>query len=40
MHLVHVEKGTGALGTVLGIIFDVEMGGNRHNDFIESLSVE
>jgi carbonic anhydrase len=40
MHLVHKEKETGALGTVLGIIFDVEKGGDQHNAFIESLSVD
>ena len=40
MHLVHKDKETGALGTVLGIIFDVEKGGDKHNDFIASLNVE
>ena len=34
MHIVHVEKHTRALGAVLGIMFDVERGGDETNPFI------
>ena len=38
MHIVHVNKNTQALGTVIGILFDVEKGGS--SKFIETLSVD
>ena len=38
LHIVHKYKGTDSqLGAVLGIFFDLEVGGNRPNEFIESL---
>ena len=38
MHIVHINKATRALGTVVGILFDVEKGGP--SPFLETLSVE
>jgi carbonic anhydrase len=40
MHIVHLRKQTKGLGAVLTIPFDTKLGGNIHNDFIESLSPE
>ena len=37
LHVVHLYKGSGGLGAVIGIFFDREAGGNYDNDFIESL---
>ena len=39
MHIVH-QYSTGGLGGVIGIFFDRHYGGNRHNEFIESLDFE
>ena len=38
MHIVHVNKATRQLGTVIGILFDKEKGGS--NKFLETLAVE
>jgi carbonic anhydrase len=35
LHFVHLTP-EGGLGAVLGVFFDREEGGNRHNDFIEA----
>ena len=36
MHLVHTEKGTGALGAVIGVFFSTSAG-DEDNEFIEGL---
>lgn len=36
MHLVHLEKGTGALGAVIGVFFSTSAG-DEENEFIEGL---
>ena len=38
MHIVHVNKATRQLGTVIGILFDKEKGGS--SPFLETLAVE
>ena len=38
MHIVHVNKATRQLGTVIGILFDKEKGGS--SQFLETLAVE
>lgn len=39
LHLVHRNFMDNSLA-VIGVFFDVEEGGNHHNEFIESLQLE
>ena len=39
MHIVHKDLSKNTMA-VLGIYFDVKAGGNRHNDFIDSMHIE